>query len=171
MSEERSQRRTLGERSRDGSIVAVGNDATWERFCRAIGWERYVCDPHYAHNPDRMERYDEGMAMVTNRLRGMTTAEAVDDIPNAAGVPCGPIRAIDQVFADPHRQFERLARTVHHPTIGTLTVPGFPYRLASVDLDVALPPPLLGEHTDAILEEAGYDRETIVTLRHDSAVA
>ena len=100
----------------------------------------------------------------------MTTAETIAAL-NAAGVPCGPIREIDQVFADPQVQYHRLARTVHHPTIGEVTVPGFPYRLASVDLDVALPPPLLGEHTGTILEEPGYDAEAIAALRAAGAVA
>jgi crotonobetainyl-CoA:carnitine CoA-transferase CaiB-like acyl-CoA transferase len=157
--------------TQDGYVViAVGNDALWERFCRAIGWERYICDPRYTHNPDRVERYDEVTAMVTDRLRCMTTAEVIETL-NTAGVPCGPIRTIDQVFADPQVRYEQLARTVHHPTIGTITIPGFPYRLASVDLDVARPPPLLGEHTDAILEEAGYDHETIAALHAAGAVA
>lgn len=157
--------------TKDGYVViAVGNDALWARFCRAISWEQYICDPRYAHNPDRVERYDEVTAMVTERLRCMTTAEVID-ILSVAGVPCGPIRTIDQVFADPQVQHERLARTIHHPTIGTVIVPGFPYRLASVDLDVALPPPLLGEHTDAVLREAGYDAETIARLRDAGAVA
>ncbi len=155
----------------DGYIaVAVGNDALWERFCRAIGWERYIDDPRYAHNPDRVERYDEVTAMVTERLRAMTTAEAVAAL-GAAGVPCGMIRTLDEVFADPQVRHARLARTVQHPTIGAVTVPGFPYRLRSVDLDVALPPPLLGEQTDAILRELDYDATSIAHLRASGAVA
>ncbi len=157
--------------TKDGYVViAVGNDGLWARFCRVLGWERYICDPRYAHNPNRVERYDEVTALVTERLRCMTTAEVIAAL-GAAGVPCGPIRTIDEVFADPQVQYERLARTVHHPTIGDVTVPGFPYRLGSVDLDVALPPPRLGEHTDAILEEAGYDSEEVATLRTAGAVA
>ena len=66
-------------------------------------------------------------------------------------------RPIDEVFANPQVQHERLARTVEHPTIGPLTVPGMPYHLRTADLEVTLPPPLLGEHTDAILHELGFD--------------
>jgi crotonobetainyl-CoA:carnitine CoA-transferase CaiB-like acyl-CoA transferase len=58
---------------------------------------------------------------------------------------------------------------VQHPTIGTVTVPGFPYRLASVDLDVTHPP-LLGEHTDAILRELDYDTASIAALRNSGAI-
>ena len=55
--------------TKDGYVVfAVGNDALWARFCRALGWERYIGDPRYAHNPDRVARYDEVTAMVTERL-------------------------------------------------------------------------------------------------------
>ncbi len=157
--------------TKDGYVVvAVGNDALWERFCRAVSWAEYSHDPRYAHNPDRVERYEEVTAMVSERFRLMTTAEVIAAL-DAAGVPCGPIRTIDSVFADPQVQHERLARTVHHPTIGNVAVPGFPYRLASVDLDVELPPPLLGEHTDAILAQAGYTATEIATLRRNGSVA
>jgi formyl-CoA transferase len=73
--------------TQDGYVViAVGNDTLWDRFCRAIGWERYICDPRYARYPDRVERYDEVTAMVTERLRWMTTAETIAVL-EGAGVP------------------------------------------------------------------------------------
>jgi formyl-CoA transferase len=155
----------------DGFLcLAIGNDALWRRFCGVMGWPELGDDPRYARNQDRLARYEDVTAMIADRFRAMTTAELLALL-GSVGVPCGPISTIDEVFANPQVQHERLARTVDHPTIGPLTVPGMPYHLRSADLEVTLPPPLLGEHTDAILGELGYDAEAIAAFRADSAVA
>ena len=157
----------------DGYVsLAVGNDALWGRFCRTLGgeWEARISDPRYATNPARVAQMEEVTRLVTDAFAGRTTADILAAM-EEAGVPCGPINTLDEVFADPQVQHLRLARTVPHPTLGEVTVPGFPYRLASGDPDVRLPPPLLGEHTDAVLAELGYDAEAIAALRVSGAVA
>ncbi len=154
----------------DGFIcLAIGNDGLWGRFCGVMGWPELASDPRYARNQDRLARYEELTAMITERFGTMTTAELLALL-GSVSVPCGPISGIDDVFANPQVQHERLARTIAHPTIGPLTVPGMPYHLQTADLEVTLPPPLLGEHTDAVLAELGYDAETIASFRAGGAV-
>jgi crotonobetainyl-CoA:carnitine CoA-transferase CaiB-like acyl-CoA transferase len=154
----------------DGYIcLAIGNDSLWRRLCTVLGWDELAVDPNYATNADRIARYDDVTARVTEYFRTETSADLLARF-GAAGIPAGPIPTIDEVFANPQVQHERLARTVQHPTIGTLTVPGMPYHLQQADLDVTLPPPLLGEHTDVILHEFGYDDAAVAALRAAGAV-
>lgn len=153
----------------DGYVaIAVGNDALWARFCHALDWTDRITDARYATNPARVAHMAELTAQVTEAFGVRSTAEVLA-LMETAGVPAGPINTLDAVFADPQVQHERLARTVAHPTIGDLTLTGFPYHLAGSDLDIRLPPPLLGEHTDAVLTELGYDAETIARLRDTGA--
>ncbi len=155
----------------DGFIcLAIGNDALWGRLCGVLGWPERATDPRYARNQDRLARYEEVTAMIADTFRTMTTAELLELL-GSVNVPCGPISSIDEVFANPQVQHERLARIVEHPTIGPLTVPGMPYHLRSADLEVTMPPPLLGEHTDAILGELGFDDGAIAELRANGAIA
>ncbi len=155
----------------DGFIsLAVGNDAIWGRLCAVLGWDELARDPRYARNPDRIARVEELTALIGGRFRTMTTA-ALLELLGSANVPCGPISSIDEVFANPQVRHERLARTVEHPTIGSLTVPGMPYHLHTTDLEVTLPPPLLGEHTEAILRELGFDDAAVAAYRAGGAVA
>jgi len=155
----------------DGYIaIAVGNDALWGRFCRVLGWEERITDPRYITNPDRVAHREELTALVTAAFVGRTSADILA-LMEAASVPAGPMNTLDAVFADAQVQHEQLARTVAHPTIGDLAVTGFPYHLASTDLDVYLPPPLLGEHTDIVLAELGYDAGAISALHASGAVA
>lgn len=155
----------------DGFIcLAVGNDALWRRLCGVLGWAELAADPRYARNQDRLERYEELTAMITEKFRTMTTAELLELL-GSVNVPCGPISTIDEVFANPQVQHERLARTVEHPTIGPLTVPGMPYHLRTADLEITMPPPLLGEHTDAILRELGFGDVEVADMRARGEIA
>lgn len=155
----------------DGFIcLAVGNDTLWGRLCGVLGWPELAADPRYARNRDRLARCEELTAMITEKFGTMTTAELLELL-GSVNVPCGPISSIDEVFANPQVRHERLARTVDHPTIGSLTVPGMPYHLRTADLDVTLPPPLLGEHTEAILREVGFGVAEIAAMRATGAIA
>jgi crotonobetainyl-CoA:carnitine CoA-transferase CaiB-like acyl-CoA transferase len=155
----------------DGFIcLAIGNDALWRRLCGVLGWPERGADPRYARNQDRLARYEEVTAMISEKFATMTTA-ALLELLGSVNVPCGPISSIDEVFANPQVQHERLARTVEHPTIGPLTVPGMPYHLRTADLEVTLPPPLLGEHTDVILHELGFDAGAIAEMRANGTIA
>ena len=103
------------------------------------------------------------------RLAELTVAEVVSTL-EAVEVPVGPIYSLDQVFEDPQTQHLNLRRTIEHPKAGSISVTGFPWQLSETPAEVRLPPPLLGEHTDAVLAELGYDDASIAKLHEDGAV-
>ena len=89
---------------------------------------------------------------------------------NEAGVPCGPIYAIDQVFSDPQVEHLGIAQSVAKPDGETLTVVGQPVELSRTPSRIAAPPPEIGEHTDEVLKEFGYGDGEIAALRQANAI-
>lgn len=154
----------------DGHInLAVANEAIWSRFCAAIGLEVLQQDPRFATNADRVTNRAPLVAAISRRLEELTMAEAIALL-EAAGVPCGPIYDLGQVFEDPQVQHLGLRATVEHPTAGTVAMPGLAYRLQRTPGSVRRPAPLLGEHTDEILAAAGLANEEIAALRAAGAL-
>ncbi|MGE5124524.1 MAG: CoA transferase, partial [Acidobacteriaceae bacterium] len=88
-----------------------------------------------------------------------------------AGVPCGPINSIDQLLADPQVQAREMVVEVPHPSAGSIKMIASPLKIPTTSVQVRLPPPLLGEHTEQILHELlGYDQQTITSLYTDQVV-
>ena len=96
-------------------------------------------------------------------LQGRTSAEWVEQF-NKAGVPCGPIYSIDQVFADPQVRHLGIAQTSPATASAKLTLVGQPVSLSRTPSRLAAPPPRLGEHTDAVLKEFGFSAREIKAL-------
>ena len=149
----------------DGYVnLAIGNDRLWARFCAAFDLTEAASDPRFASNASRMKHLEPLYAAMNEALAHFTTAEVMAKM-DAFGVPAGPINTIDQVFAMPQTLHLGLKLpTPHHPTVPDLHTPGFPYRMGGTPCAVRLPPPLLGEHTDALLAEFGYSAEEIAAL-------
>ena len=101
-----------------------------------------------------------------NEITRTKTSQEWIDLLNEAGVPCGPIYSIDQVFADPQVEHLQMARPTTHPKLGELNLLGQALNLtATPDPERLRPTPELGEHTDEILAEIGYDSAAIATFR------
>jgi crotonobetainyl-CoA:carnitine CoA-transferase CaiB-like acyl-CoA transferase len=155
----------------DGYIMlAVGNDAIWRRFCAALGEPELAEHPSYRTNPDRVAHREDLLAYLDPRLRRRTMAEWLEAF-ERAGVPAGPIYTMPQVFADPQVQAREMVVELPHPTAGTVRVTGNPVKLSETPGAVRTAPPLLGQHTDAVLAFLGYDAEAIAALRAAGAVA
>ena len=138
----------------DGMVViAVGNDGQFRALCTALGAPGMGTDPRYATNAVRIEN----RATLSAQLSAMTAGHDMKGLMVAlesAGVPCGPVNTIDQVFADPQARHRGLEV---HQTRADLSEPirtvASPIRMSATPVAYDRPPPALGEHTDEVLGE------------------
>ncbi|MBL8700008.1 MAG: CoA transferase [Alphaproteobacteria bacterium] len=152
-------------RTRDGHInIATTGQKIWERFCRAIGAEDLVAAPAYATAAARSANRDALNAEIERRLAAETSDALMAKL-NAAGVPCGPIYSIDQVFADPQVRHLGIAQGVAHDDGTQQTLVGQPVALSRTPSRVAAPTPDSGAHTDAVLREFGLTPAEIDAAR------
>ena len=157
-------------RTADGYInVAVGSEAIWERFCAALDREDFAADPRFRTNPDRVAHREVLLPELQDILAAQPTAHW-RNVFDAAGVPNGPIYLLSELFADPQVQHRGLVVEMEHPAAGRIRQTGIPVRLSVTPGSIRTPPPQLGEHTDAILSELGYDGAAIARLRQDGVV-
>lgn len=158
-------------RARDGHLnLAVGSEVMWRRFCEAIGHPELAADPRFATNRARIDNRPALNAAVEEIFAGASTAEWVERL-NTAGVACGPIYDVGQVFADPQVAELRLVQEVQHPVHGPVRVLGLPVFLQRTPARVAAPSPLPGQHTREVLRAAGYAAAAIERLLADGAAA
>jgi crotonobetainyl-CoA:carnitine CoA-transferase CaiB-like acyl-CoA transferase len=151
----------------DGDFVlAVGNDDQWRRFCAVAGLPE---DPRFATNRQRVTNYDAVRPFIADRLRTQPRQHWIDRL-NAAGVPCGSVRNLQELFADPQIQARQMVAEIDHTTIGALRVLGVPVKLSDTPGAVRTPPPRLGEHTDAVLHDFGFSDDAIADLRRQKVI-
>jgi formyl-CoA transferase/CoA:oxalate CoA-transferase len=137
----------------DGVLVlAVGNDRQWQALTAALDLRALGDDAAYATNDRRVIHYDTLRPALDGVFRARRLADLVTTL-RAAGVPCGAVRAIDEVLADPQTRARAMVETVDHPTIGPLGVLGVPVKLSATPGDVRTAPPRLGEHTRTVLRQ------------------
>jgi len=143
--------------------LAVTGQDMFERFCGAIGAAHLAQDPRFQRRGRSANRaaLNAEIAEITRRR---TIAHWVAAL-NAAGVPCGPVNRMDQVFADPQVEHLGIVRTVAHPTLGALKLVGQPMEIGDADGGPRTAAPEPGEHSQAVLAELGYGPEEIVALR------
>ena len=146
-------------------VVAVGNDDQWRRFCGVIDAPELAGDPRFATNRERLAHYDELRPILAERLRKGRRTEWVDTL-KGAGVPCGSVRRVSEVLADPQLDARDMILAMEHPVSGTVRALGSPVKLSAGTRSVATPPPTLGQHTDEILRvDVGLDDAEITDLR------
>ena len=150
----------------DGHInIAAAGDILWQRFCGAIGRTELPQHPDYATAGARSANRD-ALNAVLSEITQQKSSDTWIKLLNDAGVPCGPIYSIDQVFANPQVEHLQMKRPTTHPQLGELQLLGQALNLtATPEPERLRPAPNLGEHTDEILAELGYDPQLIDTLR------
>ncbi len=156
--------------TQDGYVnVAVGSEAIWKRFCEVVD-PQLAQDPRFRTNPDRVRHRSELIPLLQERFRQRPTGEWTRLL-EAAGVPCGPIYTVAEVFQDPQTQHRGMRVELEHPTAGRITVTGVPVKFSDTPGSVRTPPPVLGQHTAAVLRELGYVEEEVEQLVREGAAA
>lgn len=149
----------------DGSVnLAAAGTSLFGRFCKAAGAERLLDDPRFGDHARRTEHRDELAEEIALIMRTRSSADWVEAM-NAAGVPCGPVYAMDEVFADPQVRLLGMAREVDHSRLGRFEVVGQPIEVSGSAPDIAAAAPEVGADTDTVLTDLGYDAQAIADLR------
>ncbi len=154
----------------DGHLnVATTGQAMWERLCRAIGAEALITHPDYATGVSRSTHRDRLNAEIAALFRGADSATWIARL-NKAGVPCGPIYAIDELFSDPQVQHLEPQATIESPHAGTLTLLRQPMTLSRTPSCMERHPPAIGEHTAEVLRDSGFSADEIAEMERDRII-
>jgi formyl-CoA transferase len=143
--------------------VGVGNDRQWQRLCALAGWDDLMADERFASNPLRVHHRDVLVPMLRDRFQTRTTAVWRDALLEA-GIPCGPINTIDQVFADPQVSAREMMVELPHPLAGSVKLAGSPFKFSRT-------PVRLAQHTAEVLtEHLGYSPDQVGRLCDEGIV-
>ncbi|MFG3451863.1 CaiB/BaiF CoA transferase family protein [Stutzerimonas stutzeri] len=155
----------------DGDIIlTIGNDGQFRKFAEAAGHPEWADDPRFASNKARVAHRKELVPMIRQVTVFRTTAEWVALL-EQAGVPCGPINDLAQVFADPQVKSRGLRLEMSHPLAGSVPQVASPIRLSETPVEYRKAPPLLGEHSEAVLQQlVGLSFEKILSLRQSGVI-
>ena len=151
-------------------VVAVGNDQLWRTFCGVLDMDDLADDPRFRTNKDRVNARAALRQVLVERLRTRQVADWLARL-KTAGIPCGAVRDLDQVFTDPQIIERAMVVALDHPIAGAIRQLGVPVKLGGTPGTVRTPPPTLGQHTDAVLrDDLGFDAAEIARLHADGAV-
>ncbi len=147
-------------RTRDGHVtIASGNQRMWEKLAAALGLGDLLQDQRFSTNGGRLDNRIQLRKLMEEQLAGNDSADWIDII-NRAGIPCGPVLAMDGVFNHPLAEELELTGTVRHSTLGDMQVLGRPANTGDEPWLVSAPP-LFGEHSHAVLTEHGFSEAEI----------
>jgi crotonobetainyl-CoA:carnitine CoA-transferase CaiB-like acyl-CoA transferase len=151
-------------------IIAVGNDGQFRKLAEELGHAEWGDDPAFATNSARVVNRSDLIPLLEAETRRRTTADLLTAL-ERRHVPCGPINTVDQVFADPQAVARGLERQVPHATCGAIPTVASPLRLSDSPVAYDRGPPLLGEHTAAVLaEKLGLDAGDCARLKEAGVV-
>ena len=150
--------------------IAAANQKLWVKFCQVLGKEEWIEDPRYITNPKRVENRAELIPAVGEVMKTKTCDEWVAALVEAS-VPVGPVNNMERLYNDPQVLHRGMVQHVKHPTIDNLRLSGIPLKYSETPLTIDLHPPLLGEHTDEILNDVlSYNDDQIKQLHSDEVV-
>ena len=150
-------------------ILGVGSDNLWRKFCDLAGLADVVDDPRFYTNAERVRNREELIPIVAE-VMARRPAAAWIDLLHEAGIPAGPIRNVSEALADPQVAARNFIVELEHPDLGPLKSLATPIHLSGTGVSFRRYPPRLGEHSDEILAEIGYDGPEIASLRESGIV-
>jgi crotonobetainyl-CoA:carnitine CoA-transferase CaiB-like acyl-CoA transferase len=148
-------------------VIAVGNDEQWRKFCEVTG---ITPEERFATNRQRVTSYNELRPVLADTLRTNTRQHWITGL-KKAGVPCGSVRDLEELFADPQIAARNMVATIEHATIGAMRVLGSPLKLSDTPASVRTAPPTLGQHTEAILtNDLGRSAGSLAALKTEGVI-
>ena len=154
----------------DGDVIlVVGNDGQFAKLCEVFGRAHWCTDERFATNAQRVRNIGVLSALLREVFAQWPRERLIAAL-DKAGVPCGPINNVAEVFEEPQVQARGMLRQVPHPCGVDVPQVASPMRFAETPLQTQAAPPLLGQHSDDILAELGYSAERIAGLRTAGAI-
>ena len=151
-------------------IVACGNDGQFRKLVEVGGEAALADDERFATNPQRVRNRQELVPLLEPMMLRKTRTQWIEALENA-GVPCGPINDLNDVFHDPHVLAREMRLDLPHPTAGHVSVPASALKMSGSPVEYRMPPPLLGEHTNIVLSElAGLSTSELEELRRRAVI-
>ena len=151
-------------------VIGVASEGIWRRFCQAIGRAEWADDSRFEKNSNRVENRSLLIGLLAEIFLSRSTDEWLKLL-NSAEVPCAPVQTVDQVFKAPQVLHREMLVQVEHPTAGTVRMAGIPVKFSLTPASVRLPPPLLGQHNEEVLESwLGIDDKEISELKRKTVI-
>ena len=151
-------------------IIGVGSERLWQKFVDVLGVADTIgADPRFKTNADRLQHRQE----LHEALEAIFITQPADhwlDMFRPLGIPCGPINHLDETLNDPHIRARGMVLRMEHPVAGAVQMLANPMHLSDTPVSYRLAPPTLGQHTDEVLRELGYDDASIAALREAGAI-
>jgi crotonobetainyl-CoA:carnitine CoA-transferase CaiB-like acyl-CoA transferase len=149
----------------DGRYVAIGmpNDMLFQKFMQVVGLEQHLSDPRFGTYANRKKNEDPLLALVEPAIRRMKS-DVLEKALMDAGVPCSCVNNFEQVFSHPQIVARDVVKTIEHPRLGTMRAARNPVLLDHDGPDISRPSPMLGEHSEEVLRELGYEQTAIAEL-------
>ena len=157
-------------RCADGHItIGAANDRLFLRLCELLDHREWATDPEYGSNAERVQNH-RSLADKIEAITMQRTSSYWLELFDTNGIPSGPINSYAEVTEDPHIKARDMVVTTEHETLGRIQTLGTPLKLSETPLLPGRPAPLLGQHTDEILAEAGFGERSVRQLKQSGAV-
>ncbi len=144
-----------------GFVLGAANQRQWETLCDTLQEPELKTDPRFLTNRDRVTNREDLIEVLNHAFKEKNADDWLAQI-QAAGLPCGPINTVSEVFQHPQREDRGLVQEVQHSSAGKVSLTGFPYKLSRTPAETHQPPPVLGEHNrEILLDLLGYSQNEL----------
>ena len=144
-------------------ILGVANDSLWRKFCALAGLEKYVDDPRFNTNANRVTHRQETVALVREAMAKHTSEHWIAKL-DEAGIPCSPLHGLRDLSEHPHTEAVEMIRSYPHPKLGDVRTVSQPVRFSGQRAPIRRHAPMLGEHTREVLAEIGCSEQDVAEL-------